>query len=102
MKIIKELSEMISDEIQDAKNYADQALKFKAENQNLAETFFKLSQAEMDHMGMLHDQATRIIETYRKEHGEPPAAMMAVYDYLHEKQMDEAAQVKAKQALYKE
>ena len=102
MTIIKKLSEMISEEIEDADRYVNCALNHRMDNPSLADTFFKLSQEEMNHMSMLHDQVTRIIDSFRKEHGDPPKEMMAVYDYLHQKQIDAAAQVKAKQALYRE
>ena len=35
------------------------------------------------------------------EHGEPPAGMMTLYDYLHEKHIAKATQIKIKQAMYK-
>ena len=101
MKIIKKLSEMIADEIKDADKYATCALKHKKDDPALADTFYRLSTEEMQHMALLHEQVVRIIEAYRKEHGEPPAPMMAVYDYLHEKQIEDASAVKAKQAMYK-
>ena len=102
MTIIRKLSEMISEEIADARKYVNCALNHKADNLPLADTFFKLSQEEMNHMSMLHDQVTRIIDSYKKEHGDPPESMLAVYNYLHEKQMDDAAEVKAKQMLYRD
>ena len=43
----------------------------------------------------------RIIAQYRKENGEPPTAMLAVYDYLHEKQIERAKEVKDYQAMYR-
>lgn len=101
MEIIRKLSEMISEEIADAEKYVDCALKYKTENPTLAETFFRLSTEEMQHMAVLHDQVARIIEIYRRDNGDPPPSMQAVYDYLHEKQIDHAAAVKAKQAMYK-
>ena len=102
MKLIKKLSDYITEEIADAKKYAEEALLYKDDEPELARAFYNLSTQELEHMQVLHDHVSHVIETYRKEHGDPPAEMQAVYDYLHEKQMDEAAQVKAKQMLYRE
>ena len=101
MQIIKKLSEMISEEIADADKYATCALKYKDEDPALADTFYRLSGEEMEHMKMLHDQVVRIIEVYRRDHGEPPPEMLAVYNYLHEKHTEDASAVKAKHLLYK-
>ena len=101
MKLIQKLSEMVDDEIADAHKYAKCALKFKDTHPNLSKVFFDLSGAEMQHMTILHTEVAKLIEKYRQEKGEPPEGMKALYDYLHKKQIDAAAEVKTLQGMYR-
>lgn len=101
MEVIKKLEDQIGSEIHDAKHYIKCALKYKDERKELADLYYTLANEEMDHMNRLHKQVVMIIEDYRKEKGEPPADMMAVYNYVHEKHIDKAAEVKSLITLYK-
>lgn len=102
MKLIEMLCEMVDEEIEDAEKYAKCALKYKADNPALSKTFYDLSTDELRHMMLLHGEVTGVIQKYRQEHGEPPAEMKGIYDYLHEKQIKKAAEVKRLQDMYRE
>ena len=54
MKIIEKVIGMIDDELDGAEEYAECALKVKAEYPSLAKRFNELSQVEMQHFKILH------------------------------------------------
>jgi len=100
MKIIQKLSDQIAEEISDAESYARCALKHKDDYPELSRLYNLLSSDEMGHADRLHKAAVEIIEEHKKTVGPPPPAMQAVYDYLHEKQIEKAAEVRNLQAMY--
>lgn len=102
MKVIKELSTQIEDEIEGAEWYVKRALQFREEHPELAQTLYDISTDEMRHVNLLHSHVVKIIEDYRKKNGEPPASMLAVYEYLHEKQIENANRVKMYQSQFRE
>ncbi len=102
MKIIEELSDMISDEITCAEKYAKNALIYKENMPILSETFYKIANDKIGHMSLLHTQVVTIIDDYKKTNGEPPENMKILYDILHRKHIEHAAIVKGMLSLYKE
>lgn len=101
MKLIRDLEEMIEDEIHDIKKYAKMAAHVKDENPGLAQTLYNISVQEDSHQAALHNEVVKIIEEHRRTHGEPPAAMMAVYDYMHKRHIDDLADARKYQDVYK-
>ena len=102
MKIIKCLSEYIEEELHDADKYITKAMMVKHEYPDVAELLYQLSLEEMTHMNRLHNEVEKIIARYRKQEGEPPVEMKAVYDYLHQKNIEKAKLVKVAQASFRE
>jgi len=101
MKLIQCISDMIEDEIDGALEYVEKAVELKTEHKKLADTLCELSTEEVSHISRLHGEAVRLIEDYRKEKGEPPAGMLAIYEYLHKKHIDKVAEIKRYQEMYK-
>jgi hypothetical protein len=77
------------------------AAELKAEHPTLAQVLFNISTQEDGHQAAIHNEVVKIIEEHRRVHGEPPAAMMAVYDYLHKKSIDKLADARMYQDVYK-
>jgi hypothetical protein len=101
MKLIRDLEERIADEIGDIKWYAKKATELKEEHPALAQVLYNISMQEDGHQAALHGEVVRLIENHRKTHGEPPAAMMAVYEYVHQQHIDKLAEARMYQDIYK-
>lgn len=100
MEIIRKISEKIDEELHDAERYIKCAYKVEDDYPQLADTYYKLSLAEMEHVTMLHDSVVNIINEYKRTH-EVPEAMRVLYEYLHDRQIKWAAKIKAKQEQFK-
>ena len=101
MKLIKDLEELIEDEIHDVEKYAKMALHLKSTNPTLAQILYNISVQEDSHRNVLHNEIVKLIENHRDRHGDPPAAMQAVYDYLHERHIEDMADARRYQEMYK-
>jgi hypothetical protein len=102
MKLIRDLEELIEDEIHDVKKYAKMAAELKAEYPSLAQTLYTISTQEDNHQAAIHGEVVKIIQEHRKKHGDPPPTMMAVYEYLHNRSIDKLAEARKYQDVYKE
>lgn len=101
MKLIRELEELIEDEIGDVKKYAKMATELKTERPGLAQVLYTISTQEEAHQSALHAEVVKMIEEHRRTKGEPPKEMLAVYDFLHKRHIDKLAEARRYQELYK-
>ena len=101
MKIIKCLSELIEEELDDASKYIDLAMKWKQDEPKVASLFADLSSEEMGHVDELHRAVAEKIAAYRSSNGEPPKEMMVLYDYLHERHIADATEIKIRQNMFR-
>lgn len=101
MKIIEKLSEQMDEELHDADMYIECAMKHKESDVLLSKMYADLSAAETQHALIIHENTVRIINDYKAKGNEVPPDMKAVYDYLHNKQIEKLNEIKLKQAMYK-
>lgn len=102
MKIIKTLTDMIEDELEGAEHYAECALMYKEDHPQLANTLYEISTQEMRHVNLLHEEVVAFIKKHREAHGEPPAAMQEIYEWVHIRQIEMAKEIKILQSQFRE
>lgn len=100
MKIIKCLSEDIECTLDMAEDSIKKAIMYKDEYPIASKAFYAKSVTCMETIKPLHEAVVALIETYKKEKGEPPAPMQAIYDYMHERHMNKSAAIRVLQEMY--
>ena len=100
MRVMAKISKRIEEEIADTAEYAEMALLEKDQRPWLAEILYTISLEERSHMNRLHQAVVRLIEEYRKEHGEPPADMLSRYEYEHKRHIEAARDARVYQDMY--
>jgi len=99
MKIIKTLSSQMKEELRDAHKYIMCAINHKDNDRELAEMYYNLSKTEVEHCDTIHAQAIRLIKKSEKE---APESMKAIWEYIHEELIEDKAEVKRLQSIYRE
>lgn len=100
MKIIKCLCEDMECTLDAAEDDIKKAIMYKEEYPVASKSFYTKSVMLMDSIKPQHDAVVALIADYRKEKGEPPEGMMAIYNYMHERHINKAAAIKALQDMY--
>ena len=100
MRVIKDLSEEIEKTLDQAECNIKKAMEYKDDYPVASRAFFNKSVMLMDSIKLQHDAAVALIEAYKKEKGEPPAPMMAIYNYMHERHINKTLAIKSLQEMY--
>lgn len=100
MKVIKDLSEKIEKELDMAECYIKSAVQTKLDYLNISRVYFDESNTHLNSVKNLHEIVVSVITDYQKNHEEIPVPMKAIYDYLHQRHIEQAAAIKILQEQY--
>ena len=85
---------MIEDEIESAKEYAEQYVEHKAKNDMQTATRYKeMANDELKHANYEHEWAVKEVDEISKVYT-PPTEMMEAYEKAHKKYVEEVAWIK--------
>ena len=101
MIVIANVSDTIEELLNLAEEHIEYAHEIREEYPNLAQNYYSMSISEITCIASLHEQVVKLIEDYRREHGDPPERMMGRYEYLHKKHIEKANKIKILQSLFK-
>ena len=74
--------------------YAEKAHHIKTEHKPLADAYIKIAEMHITIYNMLHEKMVSLIDEERRKGVQPPASMLAIWDYEHEKLVKEFAEAK--------
>lgn len=99
MKRIKHLADQIIDELESAKEYAEEYLTFKAKGDAPWATRYKtMSEQELQHANYIHERAMNEINELKKVYT-PPEEMMEKWEHEHREFIEKTAWIKQMLAM---
>lgn len=96
MRIIKELSRDIRENITEARHHIDKAYELKASCRHAADWYKQMASAHLEFNTAGHASIRKLIDDYnaKGEHSPLEAGMMAVYEEIHADLIKEAEEVR--------
>lgn len=101
MLLIKVLADQACEEAEGMKEYALDAMNYRATRPELSAAYYKMALAEKEHFEILHSFILKAKAEAEKEDVEIPAGMLERWDAKHREMMAEFAEAKALLELYK-
>ena len=99
MRIIKEVTKRIKEELKDAQWYAKEALEHKANAPDVAEAYNHLAREEMSHATLLHEKVVALIKRAEMEKA-PPPVMRELWAWQHEEIIEDQVETKRLIEMY--
>lgn len=94
MKDIEYFAERIREELEDAKQYAENALLWNDKRRETSKALAELSREELEHAETLHHQAVALIKEAKADGATPSEAMKIVWDWEHKHMIEKTAHIK--------
>ena len=93
MRIIKEMVDHISEEIEGAHTYAEKYIEAKASGSSRASAYRQMALDELSHAERIHEFAVQDIEKISAV-SPPPVAMEERWKHEHKKYVEDVAKIK--------
>lgn len=100
-RIIRDVSKDIKCKVKEADRDIRKAIERKQEYLNLANCYYDFSMEKLEEINDLHKEVVSLIDSYRKEKGEPPSTMLEMWDWEHKSIMEDIEEIKLLQSFYK-
>lgn len=100
MKLIKDITNDMMEEIHDAKHRIKRAMELKPLYPDIAQRESEIAAQELVHAEKDHKSAVEMIEEFKKTKGEPPEYMMESWEEKHEDFMEKYARAKCMIELF--
>ncbi len=94
MKILKDLIAKADDTLEEIEWYAEKAHHLRVDHKELADTYIKVAEMHVTIYNMLHERMVALIGEQRKTGTPPPAGMLEIWNYEHEKLIKEFSEAK--------
>ena len=96
MKVIKKIIEHMDDSLDEAYDYYMDYVLYKEEHPKYANLSLELARTHMDLYNRLHQVVVNSINDYKVTSGEPPKEMLVIWNYEHERLVEEYENLKSK------
>lgn len=96
MKSLNVIIEHMDDTLEEAHDYFRDYIIYKDDVPSLATTALEMAKTHLELYCKWHNVATTIIDNYKKIKGEAPEYMKSLWNFKHEKLMEEYHELKYK------